>query len=381
MIKELNSTARRIYPRLVKFLREIVTIPSPSGKEGMVSSRIRREMKDAGFDEVDVDGLGSVIARLGSGKTRILYDAHIDTVDAGSIEKWKYDPYGAVYRHGILYGRGACDDKGGVAALVYAARLIRMLGLGRDCTLYFSLSALEEPAQGEGIMSVMAKIGVKPHCVVIAEPSGLKIVRGHKGRAGFKITAKGKSSHASTPEKGINAIYRMTPLLRKIDELNKKFRLDSRLGRSVISVTGIKSQSNLHNTIPDNCVIYLDRRTTEKEGKQKVTAELKRIAGKHGRVEESGRFSPAWILERKHPLLESAQRAYRILFSKEPELCLWPFCTNGSYTMGERRIPTIGFGPGEDRFAHVTDERIKTEDVLKAAMFYAVLPRVIEGAM
>lgn len=377
MINRIREKAKQDYPRLVRFLRDIVAIPSPSGKEKKVSSRIRKEMRDAGFDRVDVDSLGSVIGQIGKGKIKILYDAHIDTVNIGNIKNWRYNPYGSKHKNGIVYGRGACDDKGSVAALIYAGRLIKRLRLEDNYTLYITASVREELAEGEGIKYAIKCIGVRPDYIIIAEPSNLNIIRGHKGRVGLKITTKGNPVHASTPEKGINAIYRMTPLLRRIDELNKKFRLNSPLGKGVISITEIKSHSSSHNTIPYNCTVYLDRRTTDKESKEKVIKELRRIAGRNNKVEIVDKFFPAWILEKEHPLVKSAVKTYKILFGKQPNICLWPFCTNGSYTMGNRKIPTIGFGPGEAKFAHVANEQIKTKEVLQAVTFYATFPKLL----
>ncbi len=371
----VKKTAIKEKSRLVRFLKDIVRIKSLSGNEGRVSDRVKREMKDAGFDRVTVSKSGSVIGRIGSGKKRILYDAHIDTVGIGDVKKWTGNPYGAVLRKGVLYGRGSCDDKGSVAAMVFAGKLIKLLGLESDYSLFVSASVLEEEAEGRGISEVL-KITGRPECVIIGEPSGLRVIRGHKGRIGVKITTRGKSVHASIPEKGINAIYRMNPLVKKVENMNKSFQLNSVLGRSTISVTGIESGGASLNTVPDSCVIYLDRRTTEKETKQKVMREMKALAGRGGRVEVLNRFFPAWLMDKEHAMLKSAVKTYKCVFENKPEVHLWPFCTNGSYTMGEKKIPTLGFGPGNEKHCHVPNESIKVEEVMKAVMFYALFPKM-----
>jgi putative selenium metabolism hydrolase len=378
LISELKKEAAREKKQLINFLRDIIRIKSPSGKEKEVSRRVYREMTSAGFDKVITSGYGSVIGRIGKGRKKILYDAHIDTVAAGNIKNWKYNPYKAVYRNGIIYGRGACDDKGSVAAMVASVNLIRRLKLTEDYTLWVSASAFEEEAQGKGIAEVI-KITGRPDYIVIGEPSGLKIIRGHKGRMGIKISTQGKSVHASIPEKGINAIYAMAPLIEKAGRLNRSFRNNSVLGKSTVSVTKVESGSASHNTIPDNCTMWLDRRTTEKETERKVMREMNILAGSRGRVEVLNRYFPAWIIDNRHPIVESAAETYEVIFGKKPEVKLWPFCTNGSYTMGEENIPTIGFGPGEEKMCHVTDECIRIEEVLKAMMFYALFPTILSG--
>ncbi len=372
----IREKAGKERSNLIKFLRDIIRIESPSGGEKKVSGRVCREMKEAGFDRVTVSDSGSVIGRIGKGRKKILFDAHIDTVGIGNIKNWTHNPYGAVLKKGTVHGRGACDDKGSVAAMVFAGKLIKELGLEDDYTLYVSASALEEEAEGKGIREVM-KITGRPDCVIIGEPSGLKIIRGHKGRIGVKITTKGRSIHASTPEKGINAIYRMTPLVKSVDAANRAYTCNSILGRSTICVTGIESGGASHNTVPDKCIARLDRRTTEKETKQKVMKEIKNLAGRNGKVEVSNRFFPAWVMDSKHPMLKAAAKTYKTMFGKKPEIHLWPFCTNGSYTMGEKGIPTLGFGPGKEKFCHVPDEQISVDEVLRAAMFYAMFPKIM----
>ncbi len=377
-VKRLRQLARDSQKSLVNFLRDIVRIPSLSGQENKVALRVKEEMERAGFDEVFIDGIGNVIGRIGSGKVRILYDAHMDTVDIGDRKNWKHDPFGAEYKSGTIYGRGACDDKAGVASAVYGGKLMAALGLGGDCTLYVACSVEEESAGGKGIEYLIEENRLKPHFVVLAEPSSLNIIRGHKGRVGLKISMRGKSAHAGIPWKGINAIYRMAPLIQKIERLNNRLPSAPPLGKGTITVTKIDCEKASLNAIPDNCTIYLDRRTNTKESEQSVKRELRTLLmGKGGKLEILQKFFTAWELPRQHPLVISCVETYKALFKKNPKIFLWPFCSNGSYTMGEKGIPTIVFGPGEERFAHSADEQVKVEQLVQAAMFYAVLPGII----
>ncbi|MFB0527783.1 MAG: YgeY family selenium metabolism-linked hydrolase, partial [bacterium] len=362
---------------LVNFLRDMVRIPSLSGRENKIGIRVKKEMEKAGFDEVFSDGIGNVIGRIGSGKVRILYDAHMDTVDIGDRKNWKHDPFGAEYKSGTVYGRGACDDKAGVASAVYGGKLMAAFGLKGDYTLYVACSVEEESAGGKGIEYLIEKDRIKPHFVILAEPSSLNIIRGHKGRVGLKISVSGKSAHAGTPWKGKNAIYEMAPLIQKIERLNSKLPSVPPLGKGTVTVTRIDCEKASLNAIPDNCTIYLDRRTNTRESEQGVKRELKAIIGKSVKLEILQKFFNAWELPQEHPLVVSCVETYKALFQKNPKILLWPFCSNGSYTMGEKGIPTVVFGPGEERFAHSADEQVKVEQLVRAAMFYAVLPGII----
>jgi len=376
-IRRLEDLAKRWQKSLVNFLRDMVRIPSLSGREEKIARRAKAEMERAGFDEVFIDGIGNVVGRIGSGRVRILYDAHMDTVDIGDRKSWKHDPFAAEHKGGTIYGRGACDDKAGVASSIYGGKLILALGLKGDYTLYIVASVEEESAGGRGIEYLLAEDRLKPHFVVLAEPSSLNIIRGHKGRVGLKISVRGKSAHAGTPWKGINAIYRMAPLIQKIEKLNSRLPSSPLLGKGTISVTKIDCEKASLNAIPDNCTIYLDRRTNDQETLQSVKRELRTLMGRGAKLEILQKFFPAWELPRRHPLVASSIEAYKTLFGSNPKILLWPFCSNGSYTMGEKDIPTIIFGPGEERFAHSANEQVKVEHLVKAAMFYALLPGII----
>ena len=378
-VKRLKQLAREYQKDLVNFLRDMVRIPSLSGQEGKIARRVKEEMERAGFDEVFIDGIGNVVGRIGSGRVRILYDAHMDTVDIGGRKSWKYEPFGAEYRCGTVYGRGACDDKAGVASAIFGGKLIVTLGLKGDYTLYIAASVEEESAGGKGIEYLIREDKLKPHFVVLAEPTSLNIIRGHKGRVGLKISLRGKSAHAGTPWKGINAIYRMAPLIQKIEKLNRRLPPFPPLGKGTISVTKIDCEKASLNAIPDNCTIYLDRRMNTRENKESVKRELRTLMGKSGKLEILQKFFTAWKLPLEHPLIVSSVETYKALFKTSPKILLWPFCSNGSYTMGEKEIPTIIFGPGEEKFTHSANEQVKVEHLIRAAMFYAMLPGRIAG--
>jgi len=376
-IERLRRLANDNRKSLVNFLRDMVKIPSLSGGENKMALRVKREMERIGFDEVFIDGVGNVIGRIGSGKVRILYDAHMDTVDIGDRKNWKHDPFAAEYRSGTIYGRGACDDKAGVASAIYGGKLMAALGPTGDYTLYVACSVEEESAGGKGIEYLIRKDRIRPHFVILAEPSSLNIIRGHKGRVGLKISMRGKSAHAGTPWKGENAIYKMAPLIQKIERLNSKLPSAPPLGKGTVAITKIDCEKASLNAVPDNCTVYLDRRTNTKESEQGVKRELRTVIGKGGKLEILQKFFTAWELPREHPLVVCCVETYKSLFTSNPKVLLWPFCSNGSYTMGEKGIPTVVFGPGEERFAHSADEQVEVDQLVRAAMFYATLPGII----
>ncbi|MCX8173461.1 MAG: M20/M25/M40 family metallo-hydrolase, partial [Thermoplasmata archaeon] len=153
--KEIKRKAAENEAKVARFLQDIIAIPSFSGEEGKVIERIGQEMKSVGFDEVFVDHMGSIVGRIGSGKTKILFDSHIDTVGIGDPEAWKFDPFSGKLEKGIIYGRGASDNKAAIACMVYAGKLIKQLGLESDYTFYAAGIVQEEDCDGLAARSLI----------------------------------------------------------------------------------------------------------------------------------------------------------------------------------------------------------------------------------
>jgi putative selenium metabolism hydrolase len=376
---------------LGKFLRSIVAMPSESRHEAAVVERIGNEMNKAGFDDVFVDGMGNILGRMGSGKRIIAMDAHIDTVGAGNLSLWKFNPHKGKIENGCLYGRGAVDQKAGMASLIFAARLIKEYELLADCTLYVVGSVQEEDCDGLCWQYIIKEDGIRPECVVITEPTNLKINIGHRGRMEIEVVTSGKAAHASAPERGLNAIYSMIRIIREIESLNDVLSGDSFLGKGTIAVTDIKCKTPSLCAVPDGCSIHLDRRLAVGDNRKSALKEV-RDAVKRAGVKAEIRvplyelpsytdvvyptecYFPTWLLPKKHPLLRAAQNTCKSTFGKRVEIGKWIFSTNGVATMGKHRIPSIGFGPGEEKYAHSAEERVPLLQVLNAAVWYAMFP-------
>ena len=148
MNKEIHSGCESLRENFVRFLRDLIAIPSMSGKEGCVIRRIQAEMGRLGYDEVWVDPLGNLFGRIGSGKRILAIDGHCDTVDVGNPDTWDVDPFQGDLRDGIIYGRGAADQKGGLASVIYAGKVLKDIGMLGDVSLLVVASVLEEDSEG-----------------------------------------------------------------------------------------------------------------------------------------------------------------------------------------------------------------------------------------
>jgi putative selenium metabolism hydrolase len=375
----------------IAFLREIVAIPSPSGGEEAVARRVAAQMERLGFAAVHLDSFGSVIGRLGVGPRVILYDAHIDTVGVGDPSAWPHDPYRGKHKDGWIWGRGASDNKGGLAAILYGAALAAA-DLPPELSLVVVGSAMEEDCDGIAYQTIIAEDGLRPELALLAECTGLRVYRGQRGRMEMTVTARGASCHASAPERGANAITRMASIVQGVDALNRRLSergADSLLGPGTAAVTRIASYSPSLNAVPDRCEIFVDRRLTTGDTRESALAELRELAGEDAEVailvhEAAGwtgrrvrveKVFPAWLTPLEHAGVQAALDAAREALGREPESGVWTFSTNGVYTAGVAGIPTLGFGPAIEEYTHSTADRVSEEDMAAAIDFYASFPR------
>lgn len=388
MKEKIEQLMKKLEPELIKFTQELVRIKSYTGNEKEIAMFIKKKMKELDYDNIKVDNLGNVIGIVGTGEKSILFDSHIDTVEVLDEVEWSCRPFGGEIKDGYLYGRGSSDMKGGVAASVYAGYIAKELGLLDGKKVYISTSIMEEDFDGVALEYILREQSIKPDYAVICEPSELKIATGHRGRALIKITTEGVSSHGSFPEKGVNAIYKMNPVIKRVSDLQETFQKIKSKEKGSVALSKIESNSVSLNAVPDLCTIYLDRRLAIYETYEVLKNELENLVdgldAKWEILDQKGKswkgqevvlhsFLPAWEIEKEHQFVKVASESYKTLYSKEPELFKWDFSTNGVIPAGKYKIPTIGIGPGNPKEAHTRDEKCLVKEITDVCMFYAML--------
>ena len=395
-ILKIKSSIENNRKNIINFAKDIISIPSYSTKEKNLVLRIAKEMRKVGFDKVKIDKMGNVIGQIGTGRKKILVDAHIDTVGVGDVSQWKQNPFKPILKNNILYGRGATDQKLSMSSMVYAGKVIKDLNLKNDFTLWMVGSCLEEDCDGLPLLHIiqkekMERVPMKPDYVVITEPTNLRVCRGHRGRIELKIVVKGKSCHASAPERGENAVWKMSYVIQEITDLNKRLKYDKFLGKGTVVVSCIECKTPSLNAVPDEATIYLDRRLTAGETKELVLKQLSSLPSVkkfNAGIEvlqyntvcwtnlkvQQEKYFPTWVLPEKHKLTQAAVKSAQLVLNKPPVVDKWTFSTNGVATAGRLGIPTIGFGPGNEIYAHTINEQMPVEHLLKAAEFYTFLP-------
>lgn len=374
-----------------RFLRDMIAIPSKSCDESRVVQRIREEMQKVGFDKIDIDKMGNIIGTIGHGKHVIAMDAHIDTVGIGDSDLWQYDPYKGYEDMEVIIGRGGSDQKGGMASMVYAAKIIKDLNLEDDYTLLITGTLQEEDCDGLSWQYMINEDKIQPEFVVITEPTSCNIYRGHRGRMEIKVITHGLSCHGCAPDRGENAIYKMAPILNDLKNLNENLRYDKFLGKGTLAVSEIFFTSPSRGAVADSCTISIDRRLTNGETWDDALEEIRNLPSvKDMKVEVSlydyekpsykgvvyptAAYFPTWVIDADHPVCQTLVSSYKYLFNEEPLVDKWTFSTNGVSIMGRYDIPCIGFGPGHEEEAHSPNERTWKSELVKAAAMYAVIP-------
>ncbi len=383
---KIRSLSEKYSDYTAQNLSKLVKIKSLSADEKEVQLELARQMEEAGFDEVKIDGLGNVIGRIGNGKKVIAIDGHMDTVDMGNLSNWDFDPLGGEIKNGFVHGRGSVDQEGGPASFVTSGRILKELEFDRDLTIYFVGSVMEEDCDGLCWKYIVEEDKIVPDFAISTEPTNLNIYRGHRGRMEIHVSFYGVSSHGSAPERGKNAIYMASKVALKIEKLNELLAYDEFLGRGSVTISEFVSESPSLCAVSDFARLHLDRRLTWGETKESAVKEIEQlIEGMNAKVEVLNyegvaytglkygmeKYYPTWKIPEDHEIVKTGVSSYEKLFGKKPLVDKWTFSTNGVVINGIYGIPTIGFGPGNEVLAHAPNEKVAINDLVVASAFYA----------
>jgi putative selenium metabolism hydrolase len=363
---------------MLEFAQRLVAISSVSGDERNVVDSCAEEMKSLGL-AVEVDRAGNVLGIAGTGRPHLLFDAHADTVAAST--DWTRDPLAADIADGRLYGLGALDIKGSLAAMIYGiADAVRTGGV--PGTVGVSVSTCEEVIEGAALAHVVDRFA--PDAAVIVEPSNGRMALAQRGRAELVIEIEGHGAHAAYPERGINALVAAAKIVAGLEA--RPVPHDDELGDGILVATEIRSEPYPGvSIVPSRSRLRLDRRLLPGESAELVIAELEpylapaRALGAKATVRLSSftvetytgvaldgqRFFAAWRADREQPFLTAARA---LLSVGRPAA----FCTNASETVA-RGIPTLILGAGDPGLAHQPDEYVEVADLESARAAYATL--------
>lgn len=365
--------------RCTEFLQRLIRTPSMPGEEGEVAALVAEEMERLGYDEVRTDEAGNVIGSIrGGGEApALMLNTHLDHVDAGPEEAWEHPPFGGEVHGGRVWGRGAADIKGPLAAQVYG--VARLAGAeARPPGDVHVTAVVQEEVGGLGARHLLTHL--RPPLVVVGEPTRNELRRGHRGRVELRLHVTGRSAHASAPARGVNPLYVVARFLEELERL--EMRDHPELGRSTVAPTLLRTDQRSRNVIPGEAWLTLDWRNVPGETAEEIRAGLQGIA-ERARVEgalvevqvpehprrsytglaaEMPAENPPYALPEGDPALATAADVLAGALGRRPRVGTWTFATDGGH-FAQAGLTVIGFGPGDEALAHTVRESMPMEDL------------------
>lgn len=394
----MNSKEREVCEYLEERSSEIIELlqkmvlqksVNPPGDTTAVASVIAEKLDSyqIPYKEIVVKDIHkSIISTIGEGEKNLLFNAHMDTVPIGDLNKWTVDPFNEPLHGDILYGRGSADDKGGVAAMVMAICALKSCGIKLNGRMTINPVADEETGGENGVKYLLDNNYINPDMVVVGEITENNVAIAHKGLIWFKIVAKGKTAHASSPWDGVNAISKMIKFVNRLEryyEIELPKRTDPLTSSATYNIGAIEGGVKA-NVVADSCTVILDRRILADETLQDNVDELQDMVDQFMRDEPNAdisfeviNYSPSLKTSPDELLVKKSLEVVSE-FGRNTNPVGYQQSCDGRY-FSNRGIPTVVLGPGIASEAHTPDESINVNDVLECAKIYALLAMRILG--
>jgi len=379
-IEKIEEEAIDFLAALVK--AESVNPPNDTRKIiDIIKKKAKSFTKNYQIAAIDENMPNIFITLNSGGRPQLLYNGHVDTVPIGNMENWKMEPFGAYIEGGYMYGRGVADMKGGVAAMLMAAKALHLENVPLKGALVLNFVGDEEKGGENGVKYLMDKGYYSPDMVVVGEiTNNNQVATMEKGVVIYKLTIKGRTAHASTPWVGINAIEKMVMVLYHLNKIlseELKKRPSGKLPPASINFGTIEGGVS-YNVVADNCSVLIDRRTLPGETIASATREIREIID-CVKEEESDINATLSIVASGPPFETSPdEQVCQIAKKTMEELNLsadfvgYEQVSDGRF-FSEKGIPTILIGPGNAKEAHTPDERLKLEQYIDAIKIYALM--------
>lgn len=376
-----NASRRIREEEVIRVLQDLVRIPSrnPPGEEKECAEYVIQTMSNWGFvTELITEPFPNrpqVVATYEGTEDEptLILNGHLDVVPEGDVKKWSVHPFGGLVKDGKVYGRGSCDMKGGITAMMIAAKALQDSKVKLRGNLVLQFAVGEETGE-PGTKYLLVDKGIKGDWGIVLEATNLKVATAEKGLAWFHVTVKGKPAHASTPELGINAIDKAMKLVLALKKCDHKIlkRKHPMLGRAICSVTMIEGGTK-ENIIPESCKLAIDRRFLPEETADSVEKELRSV------LYELQKQDPEFEYELMRKMVyEPAEIPVDSMIARvvrknvkeitgvTPEPCGTLGSTDMRNFVNDAKIPAITWGPGDPDKNHVIDESVEINQVIDA---------------
>ncbi len=376
---ELLETVDKKFPDIVHTASELIKIPSrnPPGEERRCAEYIYSRLKEFGLETYLVSEPFSnrpqVVAIVrGKNENTILLNGHIDTVPEGDPESWTMDPFSGKVKDGLLYGRGSVDMKSALAIMMHVAEFADING---NILLTFAVGEERAEPGTSTLLSYVKKFNLNVKYGLVLEPTALNVASCQKGGAWFKIKLKGRASHASAPDQGINAIEMASKVMQAINDYRiliakRKHRLADPPTCTVTMISGGFKE----NVIPDKCELVVDRRIVPGESSRMIEQELRPFIDRlklNYELEKMGSREPVEI-DDTSAIVRAALDATGEATGTNPSVVCFPGATDNEHLIANK-IQSLVWGPGSLNKAHAIDECINTSEIRYGTLALALL--------
>lgn len=385
-----NSIKNDVIKLTVDLIR--INTVNPPGNELEAAEFLASWMEKNGFDEVEIQKIdknrGNIIGVIkGSGeKPSLIFNGHLDVAPPGDLRHWKYDPFEGVIADGKIYGRGAADMKSGLAALTVAAKYVKKHEYKLKGDLIVSAVA-DEVHLSTGARVFAESKWFKNSCgIVIAEPTGLRLVTAHRGALWLKIETFGKTAHTSMPHLGVNAIYHMTKIIEKLREYRFKYSPVKILPPPTLSVSVIQGGYRV-NVVPDHCEIQVDIRTLPTQNHEEIINDIAKNIDELKKKDPTLKYKVSVIADRKpvhtdpnSPLVQKAIKVGKEVLNMDLKPEGAPFFSDAAEFIKHPGCPpVILFAAADTEQSHAINEHVEIDALERSVMFYMALAKEMLG--
>jgi succinyl-diaminopimelate desuccinylase len=363
---------------VVDLARQLIRIPTenPPGDEMALVELVSQCLEESGCEVRHHDspaGRPNVIARLGSGSRRLIWCGHMDVVPAGDRSQWTMDPFGGTLADGRVWGRGACDMKGGIAAMLGAVRALAKSQTELEGVLEIHLVSDEETMSAHGAAHLAGLGLTRADGCIVGEPTNLRLGIAERGALWLRVRCSGAAAHGSMPELGESAIRGISEFVRRLAAPDREHPL---VGHATVNVGTIAGGTKI-NTVPDACVIEVDRRTLPGEDMSEVLAYVTKLTDEI-RAERPRLTFKVSVISYAPPFeTDPACDIAQVLTASANAITGRPVDQFGltGFTDGRlyhtSRTPTVVYGPGAIELAHTSKECVAVDELVTASRVYA----------
>ena len=385
---------------IIDFTQRLIQTPSLSGDEELLAELILAELRKLNYDYTFVDGIGNVVGIMygKNDEKNTLFSSHMDHNNPEELDLWECSPYSGEIINNSIHGIGASDSKGAIASQIYAGAILKKNNLLSKGNYIVSCVVRENSAGYFGTKYLFEKTfqhkNLPINYVILGNATSLNIYIGQRGRVEFELTTYGKTSHSGISWTAINATHKILPVIKSIEDLIDTLPSHPMLDRATLAITSMETFPKRLSSVPDRCVININRSFLPNESIEEVKGQLQAIIDKFtaddhnfkatlkvnssnvtsytGFTKEIPKLIHPFLTEENSLLVKNTYLALKEL-QGNVNFGTWYFSTDGGYTSSILKLPTIGYSPGEEKYFNTPFDLVNIDNLLSATSGNAVI--------